>query len=211
MDSAQGRKEAAEEKVTLADPAPPETARRSLLIVATLVASWMGMQAVHETGHVLGALATGGKVKRVVLHPLAISRTDLADNPKPLFVVWAGPVFGVLAPLALWGVAASARIRGAFVARFFAGFCLVANGLYIGVGSFGRIGDCNEMLQHGSGIGSLRLFGATATIAGFALWNRQGRHFGLGANAERIEVRVVVAAALAAALIVSLGIFVGGN
>ena len=62
-----------------------------VLIGSTVVGSWLGMQAVHEAGHVLGAWLTGGRVARVVLHPLTISRTDLAENPWPLAVVWARP------------------------------------------------------------------------------------------------------------------------
>ncbi|MGD9648951.1 MAG: M50 family metallopeptidase, partial [Pirellulales bacterium] len=121
-----------------------------VLVAATLVACWLGMQAVHEAGHVLGAWLTGGRVSSVVLHPLTISRTDLVENPHPLLVVWAGPVFGVLAPLLLWAVVAVGRLPAAFLARFFAGFCLIANGAYIGCGEFGRIGDCGVMLSWGS-------------------------------------------------------------
>src|SRR5262245_12677740 len=100
------------------------------------------MQMVHELGHILGAWLTGGRVERVVFHPMTISRTDLSDNPKPLIVVWAGPLLGVLLPMLMWGLAASMQMPGAFVLRFFAGFCLIANGAYIGGGSFGGIGDC---------------------------------------------------------------------
>jgi Peptidase M50B-like len=64
-----------------------------VLILSTVLGSWLGMQAIHESGHVFGAWLTGGRVTRVVLHPLTISRTDLAHNPSPLAVVWAGPVF----------------------------------------------------------------------------------------------------------------------
>jgi len=71
------------------------------LILSMLAGSWLGMQAVHELGHVLGALMTGGRVARVVLHPTTISRTELVTNPSPLIVVWGGPVFGALAPLLL--------------------------------------------------------------------------------------------------------------
>ena len=91
--------------------------RCHVLIGSTLIASWLGMQAVHESGHVLGAHLTGGRVARVVLHPLTISRTDLSHNPRPLLVVWAGPAVGVLLPLVLWGVAAGLRLPGAFVLR----------------------------------------------------------------------------------------------
>ena len=61
---------------------------REILMASTLLGSWLGMQAVHELGHVFGAWLTGGRVQQVVLHPLTISRTDLAENPSPLVVVW---------------------------------------------------------------------------------------------------------------------------
>ena len=49
-----------------------------LLLIATyLPFCWLAMQVVHEAGHVLGAALSQGRVERVVLHPLAISRTDL--------------------------------------------------------------------------------------------------------------------------------------
>src|ERR1700722_19897665 len=76
---------------------------QATLVISTLLGSWLAMQAAHETGHVIGALLTGGKVATVVLHPLTISHSELIDNPHPLVVVWAGPLVGVTLPLALWG------------------------------------------------------------------------------------------------------------
>jgi hypothetical protein len=184
---------------------------RALLILSTLIASWLGMQAVHELGHVLGAWLTGGEVERVVLHPLTISRTDLAYNPRPLVVVWAGPVFGCSLPLLLWTLAWAVRLPGAFVLRFFAGFCLIANGLYIGVGSFARIGDCGDMLRHGSSTWQLWLFGLLTTPVGVWLWNGQGKQFGLGPAAERVHPQAAVAVALIALGLVAVGITIGGN
>jgi hypothetical protein len=52
--------------------------------------------------------------------------------------------------------------------------------LYIGVGSFGHVGDCGEMLGHGSHFWQLWLFGALTTPLGLYLWHGQGKHFGLG-------------------------------
>jgi hypothetical protein len=78
-----------------------------------------------------------------------------------------------------------ARLSFAFVLRFFAGFCLVANGLYIGLGSFGRVGDCGEMLRHGSPPWHLWLFGAITVPAGFWLWHGLGPAFGLGISEKR--------------------------
>lgn len=160
-----------------------------ILIGSTVLGSWLGMQAVHESGHVLGAWLTGGRVAKVVLYPLTISRTDLAENPKPLIVVWAGPVFGAVLPLALWAGAALLRLPGAFWLRFFAGFCLIANGAYIGTGSFAAIGDCGDMLRHGSAMWQLWLFGLATIPTGLWLWHRQGPHFGLGAAKGQVSAR----------------------
>ena len=72
-----------------------------VFVVSLLALSWMGMMATHELGHVLGALVSGGHLDRVVLHPLTISRTDVAPNPNPLIVVWLGPIVGCVLPLAI--------------------------------------------------------------------------------------------------------------
>jgi len=140
------------------------------------------MQAVHEFGHVLGAFLTGGEVERVVLHPLAISRTDLRLNPHPLTVIWAGPVIGILLPIAAYVIAFLLRWSGEFLLRFFAGFCLIANGAYLAGGSVGGIGDAGDLLREGAAIWQLWLFGLLAIPAGLAAWNGLGMHFGFGAE-----------------------------
>ena len=71
---------------------------RILFVVASLGLSWLGMMAVHELGHVIAAMMSGGTVVRIVLHPAAISRTDVSPNPFPLLVAWSGPILGSLIP-----------------------------------------------------------------------------------------------------------------
>jgi hypothetical protein len=180
-----------------------------ILIGSSVLASWLGMQAVHEFGHVLGAGVTGGRLSRVVLHPLTISRTDLSHNPSPLVVVWAGPIIGVIAPLLVWAGAAAMRLSGAFVLRFFAGFCLLANGLYISMGSFDGIGDCGEMLRHGSKSWELWLFGAVTAPVGLWLWHRQGTNFGLGPANEAVNRSVAYGALLTCIAFIVVGLVVG--
>jgi hypothetical protein len=175
------------------------TFRAAAFIIAALLLAWLLLQAVHELGHVLGAWLTRGTVVRVVLDPLTISRTDVDPNPQPLIVAWAGPIFGVLAPQVIW--AAAARWRLVWLTRFFAGACLIANGLYLGVGSFAGIGDAGDIIKHGSPIWSLWLFGLATAPAGLWLWNGLGPKFGLGPNAEEVSGRLVLgclAACLAA-------------
>lgn len=184
---------------------------QAILIVSTVVGSWLGMQAVHESGHVVGAWLTGGQIAKVVLHPLTISRTDLSHNPSPLVVVWAGPMVGVIVPVILWLVVAACQFAGAFLPRFFAGFCLIANGAYIGAGSFGPVGDCQEMLRHGSPIWLLWLFGMFTLPAGLLLWNRQGSHFGLGAAKGQVNTGVAWVSLVACGVLLILTFAVGGE
>jgi len=148
--------------------------RRLLLIAVLVYLSWLAMQAIHELGHVIAARLTGGEVVRVVIHPLAISRTDVAPNPAPLIVAWGGPVVGVAVPLLIIVVGrcwpSGCRARG--YADFFVGFCLIANGAYIGLGSFGRVGDAGDLQRHGSPQWLLIAFGIVAISGGLFIWHQ---------------------------------------
>lgn len=172
-----------------------------LLITMFLPLCWLWMQVVHELGHVLGAWLFGGRVTHVALHPLAISRTDVDPNPHPVLVVWAGPIIGVAFPVAAWGALAGWKaIR--HLARFFAGFCLVANGAYIGMGPWFPVGDAAIMLKYHAAW-PLAVFGVVTFAFGLLLWHGQGPWFGLGDEPERVSDRtVLVVAALLAGTIV---------
>ena len=159
-----------------------------LLFIASLLAlCWFTMMAVHEFGHVVGAFATGGIVERVVLHPLTISRTDVAPNPSPAVVVWAGPVLGCVVPAMIWWLIPKQFPVSHSIAQFFTGFCLLANGAYIAFGSFDRVGDCGVMIKHGSPIWTLLLFGALTIPTGFFIWHRLGSPKQFLANPSSVE------------------------
>jgi hypothetical protein len=175
-----------------------------ILIVCLLATCWLGMQLVHEFGHVLGAWCTGAVVNKVVLRPWTISRTQLADNPEPVVVAWAGPVIGAALPVAVWLVAAILRCPGAYLLRFFAGFCLVANGAYIGGGALDRLGDAGDLQRHGSPLWALFLFAMLTVPTGLLLWHREGRYFGFGGSRGKVEGRAVTASALALAVVLVL-------
>jgi hypothetical protein len=180
------------------------------LILSLALLSWLTMQAVHEFGHVTGAWLTGGRVERVVLYPSVISRTDWSGSRNPLVVVWAGPIVGSLLPLAIWGIAAAIRFVATYLARFFAGFCLIANGAYIGAGAFYRIGDTGDLLRYGASIWQLWLFGALACIAGLWLWNGLGPHFSLDKGGH-VSKKASLGCLAALVVVVSLELLIGSR
>ena len=163
------------------------------LIVVMLAVSVLGMMVVHEFGHVLGAWLAGVKVTKVVLHPLKLSRTDVAVWPRPAMVVWGGFVWGCGFPLVAFGIVKLLRWLGVYLLRFFAGMCLVINGAYLGAGWLGgQTNDSIELVDSGVPRLLLTALGAVMLGAGLWLWHGQGRHFGLGVNRKPTELRVAL-------------------
>jgi hypothetical protein len=174
-----------------------------LLLIATLIPlCWLVMQAVHELGHVTAAGAAGGSVTKVVLRPLTMSRTDTAGSQYRLAVVWAGPLAGIGLPLAILALVKVVKGTWGYLAQFFAGFCLIANGAYLAAGSFQRIGDAGDLLRLGSPQWCLWLFGLISVPLGLFLWNGLGPSFGLGQCKGQVDRRAAISSALLLVIVV---------
>ncbi len=145
-----------------------------VFIITLLALCWFLMMTLHELGHVIGARLTGGTVQRVILYPLAISRTDVSPNLNPLAVVWLGPILGSLIPIIIPWFVPNRYAALQDMVWFFAGFCLIANGAYISFGAFDRVGDCDVMLLHGSPLWVLLAYGGVSLAIGMFVWHRLG-------------------------------------
>jgi hypothetical protein len=170
---------------------------QSLLIVSVLGLSWLSMMAVHELGHVLNAALSGGTVTGVVLSPLEISRTDVAPNPHPQFVAWGGAVWGTVIPVVVLLAARKGFRRYTWLAAFVAGFCSIANGLYLAAGSMSGIGDAGDLLRHGAARWQLVAFGLPVAAVGLWFWNGLGPHFRFGVPGGNVDRKMAAAAGLA--------------
>lgn len=177
---------------------------QALLILATLAFSWSAMILAHESGHVLHAWLSGGQVSRTVLTPTVSARTELSHNPHPRFVAWGGAVWGCVIPLLLLGVVRWLSPQHAYLARFFAGFCLIANGAYLASAAWLPMGDASDLLRHGAWRWQLVLFGIATIPLGFYLWNGQGKYFGIGPQAQVVERRAAITMAVAAVAVTVL-------
>ena len=184
---------------------------QTVLMVTFLAFSWLAMQAVHELGHVTGAFLTNAEVSKVALHPCIISRTDLGHNPHPLLVVWAGPVIGSALPLLAFLLAKVCRNSGVYLFRFFAGFCLIANGVYIAFGPSDGAADTGVMMQYGSPRWIMITFGLLTASLGLYLWNRQGQHFGLGDAKGIVSRKETIVSAVLLVAIVGIELMVGSK
>lgn len=168
------------------DPALPDTAPRVQKIIAvgfSLAACWYAMLAVHEFGHVIGAFATGAELLRVELPLAGFSRTAIQQNSHPGWVVWLGPLTGTTLPLIAWLVLRSLAVR--WWAGYFAGFCLVANGAYLGLGWIDRVGDTADILRSGGQVWHMIVFGVIATVTGLWVWHHLGDGLGVKGMSRR--------------------------
>lgn len=171
------------------------------LLLTACACSWLAMMAVHELGHVVNAWLSGGHVAHVVLHPLTMSRTDLSENPHPIFVAAGGAAWGVGLPLAAWLISRNLCPRCAFLLKFFAGFCLVANGAYLASAIVMPVGDSEDLLRLGAPMWTLVLPGIVALLIGLALWNGLGPHFGFGE--QRIDRQALYAVMLSLVILIT--------
>lgn len=143
------------------------------------------MQIVHELGHIIHARASIAEVKKVVLHPLKISRTDV--EPNSAIVVWGGPLWGVTIPLFVWFLSRFHRAKSDYLFAFVAGFCCIANGAYLGSALFYPVGDAQQLIKFNIPLWILTVYGATMVATGLWLWHGLGKRFGLGKEADEVS------------------------
>ena len=156
-------------------PPPRSIARMSYVrFLVFAVLAWWPMQVVHEAGHVAGCWWSGAHIEQVKLWPWTFSETVRSGSAHPLIDTWAGPLVGAVLP---WAACLLARRAPRHVRRalgVFAGYGLVANGCYLGLGWLVKAGDAGDLLRLGVSPLALSAFGLAATAAGLWWWHREG-------------------------------------
>jgi hypothetical protein len=145
-----------------------------ILIALGLYASWLALMGIHESGHVMHAWLSGGRVLAVHFGLLEFSQTDMSFDPHPQFVAWGGPIWGCVIPLLLYAVTNTMWQRSRRWLGFFAGLCLIVNGGYIGIGWIDQAGDAGTLLRHGAPAWVMATTGLMAMAAGLFVWHGLG-------------------------------------
>jgi hypothetical protein len=169
------------------------------------ITCWLGMMLVHESGHMLAVLATGGTIQHLEFPLLGFSRTDIAPNPHPLIIAWVGPSLGALIPLVFALFLQTIR-RPLYTANLLSGFCLLANGAYLAIGSLQHIGDAGDLLRQGTPLWSLIAAGIPMLALGIYQWHTLGPRLGLGIRNKSIDTYVTAGSAT---VLISLSLLVG--
>ena len=121
------------------------------------------------------SLLSGGEVRRIRFPLLGFSETVLGRDPHPLFVACGGPLWGCLIPLIAWALMLRRWPIARRAIQFFAGFCLIANGAYIGIGWVRKAGDAGDLLDYGVSPWLMSVLGTLALALGLYLWHLLGK------------------------------------
>lgn len=145
--------------------------RAAAALVACYV-SFIAMEAVHEFGHVFHAWLTGTQVVDVSIPLLGFSATRVGAGNYETFIVAGGPTWGVAIPVLACGLAYFFAQNVPEPLKFFAGFCLIANGLYLALGCGLPATDAGKLVRMRFSIITLVGLGIFATAAGLLIWHR---------------------------------------
>ncbi len=192
------------------DAAPTKRVSQVVLVVCTLGTSWLGMQAVHELGHLVGAWMSQATVERVVLHPLTISRM-MSDITHSHF--WLSGLDQSWVRDSVHSVAG--QLLGKLVQCVSA--ALLRRVLPRGQWLLHRsriIGSCRGLRRDASVRQSTLdavVVGSTMAPAGLWLWNGQSPYFGWGGDLGKIDPRAVRVSVIAFVSLIVLGLLIGNR
>ena len=144
-------------------------ASRRTILILLLPVFWWGMMAIHELGHILSTKLNGGVIDSVELRPWMLSQTERHGSAHELMDIWAGPLFGSLAPVLIWLMGRKLNERPRYYAAAWAGICLIINGMYLALGWLtGEANDSGEIVEAGTSPILIVLVGAA--LAGSGLY-----------------------------------------
>ncbi|MGE3407168.1 MAG: hypothetical protein AB7I37_10170 [Pirellulales bacterium] len=163
---------------------------QALLLVSTLLLSWLGMMVFHLLGHLVYAVMADALIFGVELQPFSLSaEPKILFNPRPMLVAWGGPIWGSALPILLLWMVRATRPTWTYLATFFAGFCLIANGAHLAFGAFIPAGDAKQMLRLGMPQWVLVAFGFPVLVAGIGLLHGLSKPFGIGVPGGMVNRR----------------------
>lgn len=137
-----------------------------LKVAFWLVVAWCVMVLTHELGHVVGGTLSGGVLRDLELRPWRLPYSTFDPDPHPLIRLWFGPFVGTLLPLAV------AQFIRREETQFIAWFCVMANGLYVGLSWVvgGNQLDGPLLIQHGSHPVLVAAYALIASVGGHHRW-----------------------------------------
>ncbi len=179
-----------------------KTFQRFLIVLGAYVFAYNASSIMHELGHALAVIATGGEVSFIEVSPFSWSYTHYISDPEPMATSWGGflwgTMIGVFTFLILWIVRSRLSLFGAV----FAVTSLAYAGIYMLVGAVLRIGDSAALMWMGIPQAVLIAIGGMLLLLVLPLILPLGVLLGIGRGRNRLGTTVLVFSPILAYLLV---------
>lgn len=157
----------------LAQRTPARFVRVLMFLLPLAGLTWLSSMLIHEMGHVLAAIGTGGKLAVVDVRPWRFSTTLVSPNPFPSVVVWSGLLMGWLVPLVslpFWKMKSSCQSQVLAIGpllKTWSAFCWLSMGSYLALALGESFSDSGMLLREGWSPVVLCVTGIVVAVIGY--------------------------------------------
>lgn len=178
-----------------------KTFQRFLIVLGVFVFAYNASTIVHELGHGLTLIATGGELDFIEVSPFSWSYAHYRSNPEPMATSWSGflweTIFGVLAFSILWIAKSRLSLFGVVLAIA----SLAGTGIYMLVGAVLRIGDSAALIRMGVPPAVLVITGSVLLLLVLPLILPLGGLLGVGKGKNKLRITILVFSPIVAYLL----------
>lgn len=121
--------------------------QQMLIVLGIFVFSYNLGNLIHESGHALNAVLTGGSLNKITMSPLSWCYTWTSGGNR-IFVIWGGFLWQTIIPIVLLFLCFKSRI--ALYALFLALVSFAESGIYMIAGAAAGIGDGGSLVKLGT-------------------------------------------------------------
>ncbi len=122
--------------------------QQMLIVLGIFVFSYNLSNLIHESGHALNAVLTGGSLNKITMSPLSWCYASTSGGNK-IFVTWGGFLWQTIVPTALLILLWRFKSRLSLFALFLVLVSFAVSGIYMITGALAGIGDGGNLVRYG--------------------------------------------------------------
>jgi hypothetical protein len=181
-----------------------KTFQKCLIVMGISVFAFNASTIVHELGHALTVIATGGKFGFIEVTPFSWSYAHYIFAPEPMATSWGGILWSVIFGLLAFFVPWVAKSRLSFIGVLLAISSLAGEGTYLLVGTVFHVGDPASLLGQGVPPLALIVIGSLLLLLCFPLILPLGTLLDVGKGKNKLMTTVAVVSPIMAYLLAML-------
>jgi|ERR1043166_148892 hypothetical protein len=144
----------------------PHKMKLALYVLGSFAFGYNAANILHECGHLLSGILSGGRALGLTSHPFSWSMARVADCRHPQFMTWGGILWSGLLGLIIFIFSYPSRSIVLFPILLTSSLLILVNGVYFTTGTLIRAGDPADLMEYGVGAPVLLVIGCACLLAG---------------------------------------------